>query len=604
MGSFLLFTAALVSQYFLTAHASFLPRFLHSGPSPTNNVEPRQAPGVIAASEFLRRGYQASVVVGDWVYIDGGEFSFTNNGKPQFQYASTLLSIDLSHNWTNSTVAFQSTTKPDGAPNLNGPSLWYHESENLIYSGFAGWNSSFGNDLGLPPLSLRTFRPDGTGSGAWNEIIDAGSSVWSQLTRPGQPLMGFGASNAWVLGGFASEGVGPDSPENLIPGMTQFDMTSRSFDNSSVKCCNATGSIYKGALQHVPPFGPTGMFIAMGGRNGMTNNGGDAGLIDFGTVSVFDPTTQQWWNQTTTGSKPSPRVEFCTAGINSTSGTYEIFVYAGWGTNLGPVAVQYDTINILTLPAFHWISVPYNPENPRHGLSCNAVGGSQILTIGGVDSNALVDTGNIQDIIESTFDSSPDPFAQGLAIFDMTTLAFSDQYTAGAPPYEQSEVVKQFYSQSNGSYINNLTPQVSALLNVTHFTSSTSTNTSSTSSTTSSTPSGPQTSRLSASNGLKVGAVAGIAVGSSIAFFAIVTGIGYLFKRRRALKPSAMATTTPTNEYREIRPVFLNKSGWQEIDRAREVFELPAQSVQELQHPPPAVELRAYPHCVRNGIRS
>lgn len=126
------------------------------------------------------------------------------------------------------------------------------------------------------------------------------------------------------------------------------------------------------------------------------------------------------------------------------------FVYAGWGTNLGPVAVQYDTINILTLPAFHWISVPYNPENPRHGLSCNAVGGSQILTIGGVDSNALVDTGNIQDIIESTFDSSPDPFAQGLAIFDMTTLAFSDQYTAGAPPYEQSEVVKQFYSQSNG----------------------------------------------------------------------------------------------------------------------------------------------------------
>ena len=358
MGSFLLFTAALVSQYFLTAHASFLPRFLHSGPSPTNNVEPRQAPGVIAASEFLRRGYQACecgmqslgamlivlrsgrcgglglyrrrgiLVHEQWkaaVPIRCARSAVTGWNELTFDgLASTLLSIDLSHNWTNSTVAFQSTTKPDGAPNLNGPSLWYHESENLIYSGFAGWNSSFGNDLGLPPLSLRTFRPDGTGSGAWNEIIDAGSSVWSQLTRPGQPLMGFGASNAWVLGGFASEGVGPDSPENLIPGMTQFDMTSRSFDNSSVKCCNATGSIYKGALQHVPPFGPTGMFIAMGGRNGMTNNGGDAGLIDFGTVSVFDPTTQQWWNQTTTGSKPSPRVEFCTAGINSTSGTYEM----------------------------------------------------------------------------------------------------------------------------------------------------------------------------------------------------------------------------------------------------------------------------------------
>lgn len=126
-------------------------------------------------------------------------------------------------------------------------------------------------------------------------------------------------------------------------------------------------------------------------------------------------------------------------------------MYAGWGTHLGPAAIPYDTINILTLPAFHWISIPYNPENPRHALSCNAVGGSQILTIGGVDSNAQV-TGLtlIQEIVESTFNSSPDPFAQGLAIFDMTTMAFSAQFTAGAPPYEQSDLVKQFYSQSKG----------------------------------------------------------------------------------------------------------------------------------------------------------
>ena len=51
---------------------------------------------------------------------------------------------------------------------------------------------------------------------------------------------------------------------------------------------------------------------------------------------------------------------------------------------------------------------------------------------------------------ESTFNSSPDPFAQGLAVFDMTALAFSDHFAAGAPPYEQSDVVKQFYSESNG----------------------------------------------------------------------------------------------------------------------------------------------------------
>ena len=253
--------------------------------------------------------------------------AWSEMGRPRLTLdglASTLLSIDLSHNWTNATVAIQSTTKPNGAPNLNSPSLWYHESENLIYSGFAGWNSSFGNDPNLPPLSLWSFQPDGSGSGAWNEVIAAKSNMWSQLIRPGQPLMAFGGTNAWVLGGITSEWGGWASPKNLIPGMVRFDMDSRSFSNSNVQCCNATGGIYKGALQHVPSIGPNGIFIAMGGQNGIGNNGVTAGLIDFRTVSVFEPVKQQWWNQTTTGSEPSPRVEFCTAGINSTNGTYEM----------------------------------------------------------------------------------------------------------------------------------------------------------------------------------------------------------------------------------------------------------------------------------------
>ena len=231
-----------------------------------------------------------------------------------------MLSIDLTQNWTNATVAIQSTTKPDGAPNLSGSSLWYHESENLIYSGFTGWNSSFGNDPDLPPLSLWTFQPDGSGSGAWSEIITAESSIWSQLTRPVEPLMAFGSNSAWILGGITSGWIAIQdiTPRNLIPGMVQFDMESQSFSNSSVQCCNATGSIYRGALQYVPTFGPEGIFIAMGGFNGNS-------LIDFGTVSVFDPAKHEWWNQTTTGSEPSPRQEFCTAGINSTNGTYEMF---------------------------------------------------------------------------------------------------------------------------------------------------------------------------------------------------------------------------------------------------------------------------------------
>ena len=133
--------------------------------------------------------------------------------------------------------------------------------------------------------------------------------------------MAFGSDSAWVLGGVISEWT---APKTLIPGMVQFDMASRSFSNSSVQCCNATRSIYKGALQYVPSFGPEGIYIAMGGQNGLGNKEASAGLIDFGTVSVFDPAKQEWWNQTTTGDEPSPRVEFCTAGISSTNTTYEM----------------------------------------------------------------------------------------------------------------------------------------------------------------------------------------------------------------------------------------------------------------------------------------
>ena len=239
--------------------------------------------------------------------------------------ASTLLSIDLSRNWTNATVTIQSTTKPDGIPNLNYPSLWYHESEDLIYSGFAGWNSSFGDEHNSPPpLSLWTFKPDDIGSGAWSRITLAQPSVWARLTRPGQPLMAFDSTSAWVIGGTTSAWIAETASKDLIPGMVQFDMDSRLFSNFSVQCCHATGGIYQGALQYVPLLGPAGIHIAMGGRHSTGEDDGSNSLVDFGTVSVFDPAKREWWNQTTTGSRPSPRVEFCTAGINSTNGTYEI----------------------------------------------------------------------------------------------------------------------------------------------------------------------------------------------------------------------------------------------------------------------------------------
>jgi hypothetical protein len=317
--------------------------------------------------------------------------------------------------------------------------------------------------IDLNNLSIWTFTPDGTGSGAWKDVLPSGSMAFGSINRPEQVFQASGADSAWVLGGFDKY----DTPNQYpyLPSMVHFNMSSRTITNiSNPAYLTANGAVDNGEMHYVPSFGPQGIFIAMGGDTIQHI----PGLISFETVAVFDPAKQEWFNQTTTGSPPRPRLEFCTAGINSTNGTYEMyvekhlrsscattvfnrtnlpprFVYGGWGTQLGAQAVQFDSINILTLPAFHWISIPNNPQNPRIGLTCNAVGGSQILTIGGRDGNPkVVDSTHILNT-QSSYDTK-DPNAQGLAIFDLTNLTFSAQYTAGAPAYEQSSLVQQFYS--------------------------------------------------------------------------------------------------------------------------------------------------------------
>lgn len=118
------------------------------------------------------------------------------------------------------------------------------------------------------------------------------------------------------------------------------------------------------------------------------------------------------------------------------------FVYGGWNLVAGSAVVQFETIKILTLPAFHWTSVFYRPRSPRYGHSCNQVSGSQILSVGGLDATDTTSPANVSGF------NLPDPFLQGLAIFDLTTLQFASQYTANAPPYQQSTVIRDFYAHS------------------------------------------------------------------------------------------------------------------------------------------------------------
>lgn len=138
--------------------------------------------------------------------------------------------------------------------------------------------------------------------------------------------MAYGVDSAFVLGGTEDFLTTPETAAKLggevaLPGLVQFNMTTKTFSNSSAAGYQTNGTAERGAMHYVPSFGPNGLYVVMGGDYIIPTD-----LRDFGTISIFDPLSKKWYQQATSGSIPKARVEFCTAGVNSTNGTYEMYV--------------------------------------------------------------------------------------------------------------------------------------------------------------------------------------------------------------------------------------------------------------------------------------
>ncbi|KAL8911789.1 MAG: hypothetical protein Q9172_007613 [Xanthocarpia lactea] len=399
--------------------------------------------------------------------------------------------------------------------------MWWDERDKLFYSGAIGRTPLF-DTLDPPPLSLWSFKPDGTGSGTWAEVIPAGDAAWENLTRTTFGYQASDGNTALVLGGMATYATGPEiSQDTLQPGLLQFDMRTRRFTNSSATSFNTNGTGRHGEMHFVPSFGPNGLFLILGGENSLESK------YSLAEINLYDAATHRWYNQTASGNVPRGRQEFCVAGVNSTEGTYEIFLYGGHNGKFGPEAVSYDEIYILTLPAFTWIKVQYPPQRPRGGHTCNAIGGGQIISIGGYEANSTIYAG---PHVWDTLFNSTDPFAQGLGVFNMTSLAWEDHYTANAPAYVQSELIRTFYADNpqNGSQFS--TNELRELFQTTNFAPVETPRPKRTDFRTPDTPDPPSD---------QTGAIAGGVVGG-LAVFAVIAGIVFYFykktKRRSAVK--------------------------------------------------------------------
>lgn len=172
-----------------------------------------------------------------------------------------------------------------------------------------------------------------------------------------------------------------------------------------------------------------------------------------------------------------------------------------------------DEVYVLSLPAFAWFKADYPAQHPRILHTCHTVGNGQVLSVGGHDPT---------DVYNNSV--TADPFMQGLGIFDLTKMRWSDRYDADAQLYQTPAVIKAWYAENGTSPIQWNNPDVQRLFQQANTTSGASTST---------TPS--QTSSASPSEKPpkigNIGAIAGGVVGGVIVITLLL--VWWLRRRRK-----------------------------------------------------------------------
>ncbi len=161
---------------------------------------------------------------------------------------------------------------------------------------------------------------------------------------------------------------------------------------------------------------------------------------------MYDPTTQQWQDQITTGDIPGESANGCIVGAEGDNGTYEIFLYGGQVPGDAASTITNGEVYVLSLPSFNWQKQYATGTTGRYMMSCNVVGKRQMVVVGGIviPQNVDWDTYNFGA-------GEPDPWDQAIGIFDLTEMAWKSSYDASASPYITPDAVKSFYTQ-HGRY--------------------------------------------------------------------------------------------------------------------------------------------------------
>ncbi|KAK4158055.1 hypothetical protein C8A00DRAFT_39611 [Chaetomidium leptoderma] len=466
-------------------------------------------PDAPSPDNFLRRVGAKATVLGDYVYIDGGELNQLVDGKAlssDSDPVNSTLSIDMSTSW-------KSTAK-------SNVGLWTDTAAGAFYS----WGGRWPGGKNMTKSALWKFTADGKGGGAWSIEEPSNPTMFNGLHPVEYGAFASTADTGFVIGGVAHAWTEPDHPTaDPIPGMATFNMKTKTWQNGTTNFSPfGTGTLNQAVAEYIPAFGPDGLIIALGGYAPTLTgnlNDSDGPPLDLRNLTFFDPETKKRYWQTASGTiPPTPRGQACSSVFPSTDGGYDIFLFGGAN---GRDKFNYQDAYILSLPGFVWTKVPDPPGGARTGVTCVRVGKRQVLSIGGADNS------------RTAADAAP----QGLLLFDMTAMEWKDSYDASAAEYERAPALKSWYTNGSLAKVEWSSDEVQKL-----FASAASTTTGTTGSTPP--PTGnPITDPTPdpSSGSTPVGAIVGGVVGGigGLAVIAVVVWVVFIRRRKQQKTPES-----------------------------------------------------------------
>ncbi|KAF4927266.1 hypothetical protein CGCVW01_v002549 [Colletotrichum viniferum] len=189
--------------------------------------------------DFIRRSLCSAIVVGNDVYIEGGEVSFLVKGTENYRKTirrgqdwSTVnftLSIGLEQPWDTSDVQIRSDNmeKPKEAPRLMGQAVWSDNNNNA--GAFFVWGGEASYDDDVIPSKVWRLQADGVGRGYWEHALVSNQKDFTKIKRPMGGAFAQIGNIGYYVGGWATSKTdrSVDRPRNeylALPGLVTYDI--------------------------------------------------------------------------------------------------------------------------------------------------------------------------------------------------------------------------------------------------------------------------------------------------------------------------------------------------------------------------------------------